>query len=103
MALASATERAYEAIRHLKAGTWEAVETMSVLVASCPNHPDARSVVESATTTAGAGDWDMGQRLSTVVARESQRRTSLTHADASWLVLWREVLSLRHFAQNDAG
>ena len=87
MDAASLTERAHEAVRHLKAGTWVAVETMSVLVALCPNHPDARNVLESATATASGLKTGTWERQGTPVARESQRRTWLMHADPSLLVL----------------
>ena len=62
----AAAEQAYATIRTLKAGTWEAVEALSVLVANHPRHPEARQALATAASTASrlkAGTWESVRAL----------------------------------------
>jgi hypothetical protein len=61
-----AADRAFEAARKLKPGTWESVEALATLAANCPSHPESRQVLdtaESAATRLKAGTWDSVRAL----------------------------------------
>ena len=56
-----AVDRAFEAARTLRPGTWESVESLALLVATAPTHPDSRQALASAEAAAAklkAGTWD---------------------------------------------